>query len=128
MLFDSGNGRENAIQSATYRSAMLQSRLGEIFMALEKMAVEEHSLDIDAQPVSEEALRSTPSTSRRRGRIVTQDTPAGNGPKPALIHTTPRGKVYCGDSLRLLRSRTKIAPGSVNLIMTSPPFGLVRKK
>ncbi len=70
------------------------------------------------------------TTAQRKttNRVITQETPAGDGPVPQLIYQSDMGKIYCGDSLRLLRSRTKIAPGSVNLIMTSPPFGLVRKK
>lgn len=39
---------------------------------------------------------------------------------------TPRGVAYLGDSLNVLPRVLK--PGSVDLIMTSPPFGLVRKK
>ena len=41
-------------------------------------------------------------------------------------HRTKLGAIYQGDSLEYLHHRAK--PGSVNLIMTSPPFGLVRKK
>ena len=40
--------------------------------------------------------------------------------------STKLGKIYLGDSLQLFQD--KIAPNSVDLIMTSPPFGLVRKK
>jgi DNA modification methylase len=40
--------------------------------------------------------------------------------------TTRAGKIFLGDSLVLLRER--VADSSVDLIMTSPPFGLVRKK
>lgn len=40
--------------------------------------------------------------------------------------TTHLGKIFLGDSLKLLRER--IADSSTDLIMTSPPFGLVRKK
>jgi DNA modification methylase len=40
--------------------------------------------------------------------------------------STPHGKVFLGDSLDLMRNR--VASDSVDLIMTSPPFGLVRKK
>src|SRR5687768_2469309 len=40
--------------------------------------------------------------------------------------TTKRGKILHGDSLEWLR--TSVKPGTVDLIMTSPPFGLVRKK
>jgi site-specific DNA-methyltransferase (cytosine-N4-specific) len=43
-----------------------------------------------------------------------------------LFHATRQGKVFLGDSLALLQG--DFADGSVDLIMTSPPFGLVRKK
>ena len=43
-----------------------------------------------------------------------------------LFHKTSRGEIFCGDSLTLFRD--KIGDHSVDLIMTSPPFGLVRKK
>src|SRR5882672_2676259 len=39
---------------------------------------------------------------------------------------TSLGTMVLGDSLKALEGRYK--PGSVDLIMTSPPFGLVRKK
>jgi site-specific DNA-methyltransferase (cytosine-N4-specific) len=42
------------------------------------------------------------------------------------FHSTQLGEIYLGDSLRLFRD--KIDDHSVDLIMTSPPFGLVRKK
>ena len=47
-------------------------------------------------------------------------------PPVKLFHSTARGEIYHGDSLDLLTRRLR--PGSVDLIMTSPPFGLVRKK
>lgn len=43
-----------------------------------------------------------------------------------LYHETKLGRVYLGDSLCTLTER--LTPRSVDLIMTSPPFGLVRKK
>lgn len=46
--------------------------------------------------------------------------------KPELYLKTGHGKVYHGDSLEVLKKRVK--PNSVDLIVTSPPFGLVRKK
>lgn len=49
-------------------------------------------------------------------------------PEPRLVQTAPHGKIYCGDSLQLLNNQDVVQPGSVNLIMTSPPFGLVRQK
>lgn len=45
--------------------------------------------------------------------------------RPQVFHKTKHGKIYLGDSLDVL-ARKKA--GSVDLIMTSPPFGLVRKK
>lgn len=44
---------------------------------------------------------------------------------PTVFHTTKYGEIINGDSLAVLRGRRARA---VNLIMTSPPFGLVRKK
>ena len=41
------------------------------------------------------------------------------------FYTTKLGKIYLGNSLEVLG---EIAAKSVDLIMTSPPFGLVRKK
>jgi DNA modification methylase len=49
-------------------------------------------------------------------------------PESRLVHTATNGKIYCGDSLQLLNNQEIVQPGSVNLIMTSPPFGLVRQK
>lgn len=42
------------------------------------------------------------------------------------FHKTKLGQIYLGDSLDFLHSRS--SKKSVDLIMTSPPFGLVRKK
>ena len=46
--------------------------------------------------------------------------------EPRLFEETNYGKIFAGDSLGLLHKT--LQPGSVDLIMTSPPFGLVRKK
>ncbi|HNP95309.1 MAG TPA: site-specific DNA-methyltransferase [Cyclobacteriaceae bacterium] len=46
--------------------------------------------------------------------------------KLTLFHTTKYGKIYNGDSLDYLFYKAK--PKSVNLIVTSPPFGLTRQK
>ncbi|MGD0537949.1 MAG: site-specific DNA-methyltransferase [Verrucomicrobiota bacterium] len=43
-----------------------------------------------------------------------------------LFHETAHGRILLGDSLGMFRE--EIEPGAVDLIMTSPPFGLVRKK
>lgn len=47
-------------------------------------------------------------------------------PRPRQFHRTKRGVMYMGDSLGLMHH--VLEPNSVDLIMTSPPFGLVRKK
>lgn len=43
-----------------------------------------------------------------------------------LFHQTDLGRIYLDDALNVLD--TEVAPESVALIVTSPPFGLVRKK
>lgn len=45
--------------------------------------------------------------------------------KPTVFHRSKYGQIYHGDSLAVLAN---MKPASVDLIMTSPPFGLVRKK
>lgn len=49
-------------------------------------------------------------------------------PAPQLAFSASKGSIFCGDSLQFLRNQEAVQPGSVNLIMTSPPFGLVRQK
>jgi len=46
--------------------------------------------------------------------------------EPEIFEETGLGKMLCGDSLGLLHQT--LEPESVDLVMTSPPFGLVRKK
>lgn len=46
--------------------------------------------------------------------------------KAKIYHKTKHGKIYHGDSLYLLHKI--LEPQSVDLIMTSPPFGLTRPK
>ncbi len=43
----------------------------------------------------------------------------------SLFHKTSRGQIILGDSLAHM---AELKPASVDLIVTSPPFGLVRKK
>jgi len=53
---------------------------------------------------------------------------ADNAPgqaNPRLFHQTEFGQMFLGDSLDLMRD---MAPKTVDLVITSPPFGLVRKK
>ena len=63
-------------------------------------------------------------------RVASNDRPGG-GPavkyaSPDVYFSTKLGTIYHGDSLGLLNNTLK--PKSVDLVMTSPPFGLVRKK
>ena len=46
-------------------------------------------------------------------------------PSTKAAYTTSKGAVYCGDSLELLK---ELPDDSVQLVMTSPPFALQRKK
>lgn len=46
--------------------------------------------------------------------------------KDGLYYATDHGRIFLGDSLDLMKQT--FSPGSIDLIMTSPPFGLVRKK
>lgn len=45
--------------------------------------------------------------------------------KAKPVYTTPQGAAFCGDALELLRS---LPEGSINLVLTSPPFALLREK
>lgn len=45
---------------------------------------------------------------------------------PRVVHTTELGSMYLGDAVQTLREH--VPDASVDLIVTSPPFGLVRKK
>lgn len=48
-----------------------------------------------------------------------------SGIRQEPVYRTPHGAVYQGDSLELMR---ELPDASVNLVMTSPPFALQRKK
>jgi DNA modification methylase len=55
-----------------------------------------------------------------------EDTNMRRDLKIKPFYETKLGRLYCADSLEFMRAN--IDDGSVDLIMTSPPFGLVRKK
>src|SRR6185295_5441768 len=61
---------------------------------------------------------------RRPGAAPRPSLPVTSGPAPAF--STQGGRAYCGDSALLMKQ--VVRESSVDLIMTSPPFGLVRKK
>lgn len=52
-------------------------------------------------------------------------TDTANNLAPRLFHETVQGRIYLGDALDVLHGTQE---SSIDLIMTSPPFGLVRKK
>lgn len=74
--------------------------------------------------------RRTESSSENTRLVLKEDSPdssrGGKATAPVEYLTTRLGRIFHGDSLELLRRRMDDA--SVDLIMTSPPFGLVRKK
>lgn len=76
------------------------------------------SLD-EVSPVTT-AGRSNPTLTIRK---KSKARPAGQ--KPRVFRRTRLGQMVLGDSLDVLAA---MPPKSVDLIMTSPPFGLVRKK
>jgi len=81
---------------------------------------------------------SETKTRRRKSPVADLDAPLilregspemrseGNASGPVEYLTTRLGRIFHGNSLELLRRQVDDA--SVDLIMTSPPFGLVRKK
>jgi len=46
---------------------------------------------------------------------------------PKLVFKTKLGRLYCGDSAVFMKSG-RIRPKSIDLLMTSPPFSLIKKK
>lgn len=66
------------------------------------------------------------ATTAYKHKVVKEDASPYGVPDPSLYRETERGKIYHGDSLGLLHKT--LEPNSIDLIMTSPPFGLVRKK
>lgn len=59
-------------------------------------------------------------------RFLLKNDDSEIGEAMKIYHQTEFGKILHGDALEALE--TEIEPGSVDLMMTSPPFGLVRKK
>lgn len=76
-------------------------------------------------------MSNVPPTVRRphedepASRTASQLRPV-SASKPGAVISTVLGKTFCGDSAQLMKQ--VVGDSSVDLIMTSPPFGLVRKK
>lgn len=62
----------------------------------------------------------------QKGRASGNGSRSRDYPEPREFHKTKLGRMVHGDSLGLLHGLLPAA--SVDLVMTSPPFGLVRKK
>mgnify|MGYP000858369946 FL=1 len=71
-------------------------------------------------------LHSLVAAQHQKQEVVKEDSATYPLLLPTLFEETKHGKMYLGDSLGLLHNTLK--PESVDLVMTSPPFGLVRKK
>ena len=69
--------------------------------------------------------RGTQRNDLEATRLGTTNMTKKSDTKPELFHKTKHGKIFLGDSLDVLDS---MKAESVDLVMTSPPFGLVRKK
>jgi len=74
-----------------------------------------------------EYIRFLHRTNTDRGQLAgTPQAAPRQYDNPELFQRTKYGRMMLGDSLGLLHGM--LQPNSVDLIMTSPPFGLVRKK
>lgn len=71
-------------------------------------------------------LHASQSSAARSTHGVREESPLYGIVEPRVYAETDHGRVFHGDSLGLLHKTLK--ESSVDLIMTSPPFGLVRKK
>lgn len=65
-------------------------------------------------------------TRNNKGNLGDKPKRSGVPTEPEAVIETGRGAAYVADSVDFLRDH--VADGTVDLIMTSPPFGLVRKK
>ena len=66
-----------------------------------------------------------PSVAPRALRETAPESPVGALHEPYVVYRTEHGTQFCGDSRALLRD---LPPASVDLILTSPPFALLRQK
>ncbi len=71
-------------------------------------------------------LHSTAEAKRKPLGAVREDAYLYDVLEPRVFQETSHGRIYHGNSLGLLHK--SLEPESVDLIVTSPPFGLVRKK
>ncbi len=96
------------------------ARLGET----EKAIMDVRMREMGISSVGEYFRRLIRQDGQRAGRMAALEG-AGRFIAPRRFLSTEHGTVWHGNSLGHLR---RAKPGSVDLIVTSPPFGLVRKK
>jgi DNA modification methylase len=105
-------------QSGPHRNKMLNIRLSEDEIAnLHRLAAETGHANLSSLVREWASQQSQPP--------VKAPPPPKYG-KPKVFWRSGEGKIYLGDSLGLLH-RT-LEPESVDLVVTSPPFGLVKQK
>jgi len=82
----------------------------------------------DAMRIKPNAIEGT-HTPKYNSAVITDDTiiSEDNIPDFQPSYSTDKGSMYCGDSLEVLPSLIKNGT-KVKLIMTSPPFALIKKK
>jgi DNA modification methylase len=107
-------------KSKSSRQAVVNVRL----TASEREEMDRAASDLGFDSVSEYVRHLH---AQRPGSVSSVDMiPQPDCVAPEVFHETKLGTVYHGDSLGLLNR--VLSPASVDLIVTSPPFGLVRKK
>jgi len=77
-------------------------------------------------PSISEYIRSLHNAAEHAEHVNGSKPPIPRVESPKLFFRTELGRIYHGDSLGLLHKT--LEPESVDLIVTSPPFGLVCKK
>lgn len=92
--------------------------------ATEKAIIESRMRELGVSSVSEYVRRLIRQDETRSGKAAKAEGENRFEP-PERFHSTKLGTVWHGNSLGHLK-RSK--PGSVDLIVTSPPFGLLKKK
>ena len=113
-------------KSATPRDAFANVRL----TADEREEIENAAKSLGLRSISEylRHLHELRTQSAEQDRSLYEVAPQAMYDKDRVrhFHKTKLGQIYLGDSLDYLHS--KASEKSIDLIMTSPPFGLVRKK
>lgn len=96
----------------------------------ERAEIEATALSLGLKSISEYVrhLHALQKDKAEQNRALYEVAPQAmyNGERLRTFFSTKRGQIYQGDSLDFLHSKAE--EKSVDLIMTSPPFGLVRKK